>query len=146
MKSCDPLIRWSGDHMTNEMHYISTSTRHMATKFDMEIASDEWILSSVLHNLLITCTHQITWQIKNVIYQLPWGLGLPNLTGWRLMRRRHQPQRPYDTIVMWWIKNVLSIFLQGSWLHENFPSYRFETQIHIQIQIRVNTILTLATK
>ena len=30
--------------------------------------------------------------------------------------------------------------------YENFPGHRFETQIHIQTQIRLNTILTLATK
>ena len=31
-------------------------------------------------------------------------------------------------------------------IDENFPGHRFETQIHIQTQIRLNTILTLATK
>ena len=30
--------------------------------------------------------------------------------------------------------------------YENFPGHRFETQIHIQTQIRLNTILTLAAK
>ena len=30
--------------------------------------------------------------------------------------------------------------------HENFPGHRFERQIHIQTQIRLNTVLTLATK
>ena len=30
--------------------------------------------------------------------------------------------------------------------HENFHGHIFETQIHIQTQIRLNTILTLATK
>ena len=29
---------------------------------------------------------------------------------------------------------------------ENFPGLRFETQIHIQTQIRLNTIVTSATK
>ena len=29
---------------------------------------------------------------------------------------------------------------------ENFPGHRFETQIHIQTQIRLNTIVTSATK
>ena len=29
---------------------------------------------------------------------------------------------------------------------ENFPGHRFETQIHIQTQIRLNDILSLATK
>ena len=29
---------------------------------------------------------------------------------------------------------------------ENFPGHRFETQIHIQTHIRLNTILTLVTK
>ena len=30
--------------------------------------------------------------------------------------------------------------------YENFPGHRFETQIHIRTQIRINTIFTLATK
>ena len=30
--------------------------------------------------------------------------------------------------------------------NENFPGHRFETQIHIQTRIRLNTVLTLATK
>ena len=30
--------------------------------------------------------------------------------------------------------------------YENFPGHRFETQIHIQTEIRLTTILTLATK
>ena len=30
--------------------------------------------------------------------------------------------------------------------YENFPGHRFETQIHIQTQIDLNTILTLAKK
>ena len=28
----------------------------------------------------------------------------------------------------------------------NFPEHRFKTQIHVQTQIRLNTILALATK
>ena len=40
---------------------------------------------------------------------------------------------------------------EGTWIkchytNENFPGHRFETQIHFQTQIRLNTILTLATK
>ena len=31
-------------------------------------------------------------------------------------------------------------------IYENFPGHRFETQVHIQIQIRLNMIFTLATK
>ena len=29
---------------------------------------------------------------------------------------------------------------------ENFPGHRFETQMHVQTQMRLNTILTLAAK
>ena len=31
-------------------------------------------------------------------------------------------------------------------MNENFPGHRIETQIHIQTQIPLNTIFTLATK
>ena len=40
----------------------------------------------------------------------------------------------------------LLCFLKFFATYENFPGHRFETQIHIQTQIRLNTILTLATK
>ena len=36
----------------------------MATKLDREVASDEKMLSSKSHNLLISWTHQVAWQIK----------------------------------------------------------------------------------
>ena len=57
----------SDNHVTNEEHYISTSTKLMATKLDREVACDEKMLYTKPHNLLITWTHQITWQIKTVI-------------------------------------------------------------------------------
>ena len=59
-KPRDPFITWSGDQVTNEKSYISTSTRPIATKLDKEVASDEKILSTKLHNLLIMWTHQVT--------------------------------------------------------------------------------------
>ena len=57
--------------MTDEKRYISTSTRPLATKFDREVASDEKILSTKLHNPLITWTHQVTRQIKNALSPFP---------------------------------------------------------------------------
>ena len=45
----------------------------------------------------------------------------------------------------WDLKN-LSFFRHVFFFRKNLPGHRFETQIHIQTQIRRNTILTLATK
>ena len=71
-KSCDPLINWSSDHVTNEKRYIFVSTRPVATKFDREeIASDEKMLFTKSHNPLITWTPQVVWQIKNVVSSFP---------------------------------------------------------------------------
>ena len=38
------------------------------------------------------------------------------------------------------------MFLKDVFSYENFPGHRFKRQIHIQTQIRLNTILTLGTK
>ena len=59
-KSRDPLIEWSGDHMTSEKHYISTFTRSVATKPDREVATDEKMLFTKSYNSLIRGTHQVT--------------------------------------------------------------------------------------
>ena len=46
-----------------------------------------------LYNLLITWSHEVTWQIKNLTSLLPAQvLWPPNLTGLWLMIRNHQPQ------------------------------------------------------
>ena len=63
-KSCDPLIRVLGDHVTNEKGYISTFMIPMAIKLD------RW--KDVIHkaqNPLITWTHQVTWQIKTLYFK-----------------------------------------------------------------------------
>ena len=54
--------------MTNKERYISISTRPVATKRDREVASDEKMLSTKSHNPLITWAHQVTRQMKNVIF------------------------------------------------------------------------------
>ena len=59
-KPRDPLIMCSGDNVTNEKSYIFSSNRLMATKFDREVASDEKVLSSKSHNLLMMWTDQVT--------------------------------------------------------------------------------------
>ena len=53
---------WSGDYVTIEERYISTSTRPMTTKLDRDAASDEKMLSSKSHDPLITWIDQATWK------------------------------------------------------------------------------------
>ena len=45
-----PLIVCSGDHVTNEKRYISTSTRPIGTKLDSHLASDKKMLSTKSHS------------------------------------------------------------------------------------------------
>ena len=77
-KSRDPLISWSGRHVANEKRFISISKNFMTIKLDREVASDEKMLSTKSHNPLITwiklSDHQITWQIKIIIFSFLWDL------------------------------------------------------------------------
>ena len=58
------------NHMRNEKRYISIPARPMATKLNRKVAYDEKMLSTKSYNPLITWTHQVAWQIKNVILYL----------------------------------------------------------------------------
>ena len=52
------------------------------------------------HVLSITWSREVTWEMKNVIFTLPWRLWVLNLTEWWcLMRRGHHPQWSHDTTV-----------------------------------------------
>ena len=85
--SHDPVITLSGDHMTNEKRYITTSTRPFITKFDKEVASDERMLSKKFTYQLITWTHQVTWLLKSVIYLFPQDMWPPKLEEcWLVLR------------------------------------------------------------
>ena len=66
-----PLIAWSDDHVRNKKRYIYHSARPMVAKVNRQVASDGKMLSSKSHNPLITWTHQVTWQIENVIPPFP---------------------------------------------------------------------------
>ena len=50
------LVIWSGDDVTNSKRYISSSSSSI-TKLDMELGSNERMLSTKSHNSLITWTH-----------------------------------------------------------------------------------------
>ena len=84
--SRNPWITWSGDHSTNEERYISVSSRSVAPKRDKEVTSNGKTLSTKLDNSLITWTHQVIWQIKNIPRDL-WPL---NQTGWWLKMTKLQ--------------------------------------------------------
>ena len=49
-KSCDPLTRVLGDHVTNEKGYISTFKIPMAIKLDRDVAFHEKMLSTKHEN------------------------------------------------------------------------------------------------
>ena len=69
-------------HVTNEIYYVSTTTRHMAIKLGKEVIYYNGLLCQKSHNPLNTWSHQVTWQIKYVISLLPQCLKPPNLRAW----------------------------------------------------------------
>ena len=71
--------------MTDEKRYISTS----AKTIDRMVGSNTGLISTKSHNLLITWSHKVIQQMKNVINSFSHELRLLNLTeGW-LMTKSH---------------------------------------------------------
>ena len=131
IKSFDALNTWSSDHVTDKKRYISTSAGTMAKKLDRMVGSDADLLSTKSHNLLITWSHKVTQQMKNVIKSFSRDLWLSNLTeGW-LMIRSHMSNNkvtyPSGHAVIWGhvknefhytfiLRSVLQLNLTGWWL------------------------------
>ena len=67
--------RWSY-HVTGEKRYISTSARPMTIKLDRVVGSNARLLSIRSHDLLMTWSHKVTWQMKNVLNSLSGDLSL----------------------------------------------------------------------
>ena len=68
------LIAWSGNHMTNKkMLYLNF---HEGDGYRTWKNISFWwgLLSAKSNNLLITCSHEIRWQIKNFISTFLAGL------------------------------------------------------------------------
>ena len=68
---------------------------------------------------------------------------------------RHYHQSSFGFLLMFPLPTALKFIIVDFWwknstvrrfINENFPEHIFETQIHIQTQIRINTIFILATK
>ena len=53
---------WSCYHVADEKRYISTSARPMTTKFNKVVDSNASLLSIWSQNLLITWSHNVTWE------------------------------------------------------------------------------------
>ena len=53
--------------MTDRKRYISTSARPMANKLERVMGFIVGLLSTKSHNLLITWSHKVIYQMKNVI-------------------------------------------------------------------------------
>ena len=73
------LITWQSYHVADGKHYISTSAGPMATKLDRVVGSNTALLSIKSHNLLITWSYKVTWQMKNVINSFPRDVSLSRL-------------------------------------------------------------------
>ena len=80
----DHVVLW--DHMTNQNHYIFTTTAPMATKLGRMVTNLEQLLAILLLYPLVTWSCKITWQTKN-ISPLKQCLRPPNLARcWRTFR------------------------------------------------------------
>ena len=66
-KSFDALTTWWSDHVTDKKRYISTSAGTMAKKLERVVGSNASLLSTNSYNLLITLSHEVIKQMKNVI-------------------------------------------------------------------------------
>ena len=68
IESFDDLITWPSYHVADGKRYIWTFARPMATKLDRVVGYNAGLLSIKSHNLLITWSYKVTWQMKNVIW------------------------------------------------------------------------------
>ena len=118
---------WTRDHVTDEKRYISTS----AKTIDRMVGSNTGLISTKSHNLLITWSHKVIQQMKNVINSFSHELRLLNLTeGW-LMTKSHMSNNkvtyPSDHAVVWGhvtkelhyifiLRSLLQLKLIGWWL------------------------------
>ena len=91
IESFDDLITWPSYHVADGERYIWTSAGPMATKLDRVVGYNAGLLSIKSHNLLITWSYKVTWQMKNVINLLSRDLSLSNLTeGWLMIKQLNQ--------------------------------------------------------
>ena len=101
------LTLWSRDqvtsyHVTDKKRYISTSARPMATKLGRVVGSNAGFLSIKSHNLLMTWSHKVTWQMKNILNSLLRDLSLLNLTeGWLMIRSQSPTTKPHISSITW---------------------------------------------
>ena len=97
-KSNNQLITWTHQLLWQKKHYISISTRPVASKFVRMAAHCKEPWTTNLSVFSITCSRDFTWQIKNVIFLLSRGLWPLNMTRQWLMRRGHHPRWSHDII------------------------------------------------
>ena len=153
----DHVVRWS--HRTNKKRYISTSTRPMLAKLDKVEVYSNGPPSIESFDTLITRDQVITWQMKNVISQLPWDLWLPHLTEWWVLTRGYYPssdstcwprghRRSHDKWKMFWIHFHVTCCYQtwqkgGLWLGVTCPT----TKPHIHsITWQINFVISLLSR
>ena len=77
-------------HVTSYKQDISSSGRPIATNLVRVLTYGDSNLPIKSHDLVIMCSLEITWQIKNKTSPLWPNLWLPNLAGWyHIVREAH---------------------------------------------------------
>ena len=91
IESFNALITWPSYHVADGKCYIWTSGGPMATEFDRVVGSNAGLLCIKSHNMLITWSYKVTWQMKSVINLLSRDLSLSNLTEvWLMIKQLNQ--------------------------------------------------------
>ena len=87
---------WPHDHMRSHEN-ISSSGGPMATKFGRVVTYDKGNSPIMSNDPLITWSHEVTWQIKNLISPLLRGLWTPNMKGGDLWWE----EPTYGVMILW---------------------------------------------
>ena len=112
------MVFW--DHVTNQKHFIFTSTMPETTKSSRVVSKGEGIPTIKSHDHLKEWLCEITWQIKNNKYDLPQCLLLPNLSAWWLTARGSDLKVTwlFNQVVLWfWFSLIRFIGLEGNRLN-----------------------------
>ena len=87
IKSFEDLGMWSSDHMTDKKRYFSTSYVYQTWQSSNLVGSNASLLPAKSHNLLLTWSHKVIKQMKNVISLFSRARWLSNLAeGWLMIK------------------------------------------------------------
>ena len=104
-------------HVTNEICYLSITTRSMAIKLGKVLVSLR-SFQAKSHNPLNRQSHEVTGQIKYAISVLPKGLWPLNTANWWLAMRNFHPQS-HNPLKTWsFVSQKEGFVYHNAWSHQ----------------------------